>query len=173
MAVKHNLLNLGMVASKAQLFRDDFFGTYSDFDTRLRFVKFVYLFQAITGISLGFEFVWHRRGPYSVDVNFAGFDLAAQVSDYSSHFEKYEHQFSDGHSEKKANAFCKAIRKHINDSDKMEILASLEYLRQGGETREKELLHSVQRVKPKYKNRPEFLEKCLKDLRILRQAVHA
>ena len=79
-----SLIGIATFCEKCELFSEKFFLKYKDdYSTRLIFVKLVYLFQSLSGISLGYNFIWHIDGPYSKLVNGIGYVFQKDGEEYS------------------------------------------------------------------------------------------
>lgn len=87
------------------------------FNNRLKLQKFIYLVQA-TGLNLGYNFRLHLRGPYSTMLAREGFEMVS-MGGYQ------ELKFEDVEAEKKFSDLLIFIQDKKDDSDTMEILASL------------------------------------------------
>lgn len=89
------------------------------FDDKLKVQKITYLAQEY-GIDLGYEFAWSRRGPYCKQVS----EHAHAISDYNADINT-----NVVDEDQKLQQFAKIIRSYQNDTDWLEIAASLVYLR--------------------------------------------
>ena len=90
------------------------------FDDKLEVQKITYLAQEY-GIGLGYTFAWNRRGPY-----------CKQVSEHA-HMILGSHAYADAQFEsenrEKLQKFGAMMTPYLNDTDWLEIAASLAYLR--------------------------------------------
>lgn len=93
----------------------------SNFQERKRFQKTVYLIQAF-GINLGFKFNWYIHGPYCPDLADIGYSLADRYDEIS------ERRFADEEYEQRFARFLKFIDPYREETEKLEISASLHYL---------------------------------------------
>ena len=116
MGVGEDAVNLGMVVKNLDNF------DMSSFDGRLTLQKSVYLLQAF-GVYLGYRFSWYIRGPYSTRLASAGFALQGVYEDlptgtfHSKQIQSRFRQFLDFMGDKR------------HDPDRLEILASIHFLR--------------------------------------------
>lgn len=89
------------------------------FDDKLQVQKITYLAQEY-GIDLGYEFAWNRRGPYCKQVSeHAHVVLNSDVDNDIDLINEKE----------KLQEFAKIMKLYLNDTDWLEIAASLMYLR--------------------------------------------
>lgn len=93
----------------------------STFNGRLILQKTVYLMQAF-GVYMGHNFSWYIRGPYSAHLTSVGFKLKEVYKDIpSGRFEKTAQKRFDG--------FLEFMADKKQDADRLEILASIHFLR--------------------------------------------
>ena len=89
------------------------------FDDKLQVQKITYLAQEY-GIDLGYEFAWNRRGPYCKQVSeHAHVVLNSDVDNDTDLINEKE----------KLQEFAEIMKLYLNDTDWLEIAASLMYLR--------------------------------------------
>ena len=96
------------------------------FGDRLRLQKTVYLLQAF-GIYLGYDFSWYLRGPYCTSLTINGFALNDM---YGNIPDGLEAKFQSAHKQGAFRRFRSFIKG--KNTDQLEILASLNYLKQTG-----------------------------------------
>lgn len=110
------VINLGLVLRNLDNF------DMSTFNGRLTLQKTVYLMQAF-GVYLGHNFSWYLRGPYSSHLASVGFALQDVYHKIPTvgHFEKKTQQ--------KFDSFIEFMEDKKTDSDRLEILASIHFLR--------------------------------------------
>ena len=124
-----NLKSTALLCKKSGLFDKKFFSDYdSNYNRRLIFVKLVYLFQSLTGINLGYNFIWHIDGPYSKRANGVGYIFQNDWEEYSTEITSKKIEFTEPSLNKKTSIFCDKIESFINSPELMEMPASLEYL---------------------------------------------
>lgn len=87
------------------------------FDDKLQVQKITYLGQE-SGIDLGYLFEWYRRGPYC--------KLVSEDAHEAIKNNLTQDQGLDG---KTLERFAETIKPHNNDTEWLEIAASLQYLR--------------------------------------------
>ena len=93
----------------------------STFQGRLILQKSVYLMQA-HGIYIGYDFSWYLRGPYSSHLANIGFQLEENYDNIpKGMFEKSV--------QKKFQVFLKFMEDKKNNPDRLEILASIHFLK--------------------------------------------
>jgi uncharacterized protein YwgA len=102
---------------------------------RIRFQKIVYLIQAFD-IDLGHSFSWYMHGVYSPALADTGYAL---VDAYDS---VTETKFSNPETEDVFSYFLEFIEEPKHDTERLEILSSLHYLRQRNPKLDKDLLIS-------------------------------
>ena len=109
-------VNLGLVLRNLDNF------DMSTFEGRLTLQKTVYLMQAF-GIYLGHNFSWYIRGPYSSHLTSVGFTLEKiyHKIPIAGHFEK--------NTQKKFDVFIEFMSDKKDDPDRLEILASIHFLK--------------------------------------------
>lgn len=89
------------------------------FDDKLQVQKITYLAQEY-GIDLGYEFAWNRRGPYCKQVS----EHAHEILDSN-----VDGNIGLINENEKLHEFAKIMNPYLNDTDWLEIAASLMYLR--------------------------------------------
>ena len=109
-------VNLGLVLRNLNNF------DMSTFNGRLTLQKTIYLMQAF-GVYLGHNFSWYLRGPYSSHLASVGFTLQEIYHKIpaAGHFEKK--------TQKKFDKFIKFMSDKKHDPDRLEILASIHFLK--------------------------------------------
>lgn len=114
--INDEVIDLGLVLRNLDNF------DMSTFNGRLTLQKTVYLMQAF-GIYLGHNFSWYLRGPYSAHLASVGFAL----------HDVYDKIPTEGHFEKKTqqkfNDFIEFMEDKKTDPYRLEILASIHFLR--------------------------------------------
>jgi len=113
---KDEVISLGLVLRNLDNF------DMSTFDGRLTLQKTVYLMQSF-GVYLGHNFSWYLRGPYSshlASVGFALQDIYHKIPT-AGHFEKDIQQKFDN--------FLEFMENKKHDPDRLEILASIHFLK--------------------------------------------
>lgn len=114
--VNDEVIGLGLVLRNLDNF------DMSTFNGRLTLQKTIYLMQAF-GIYLGHNFSWYLRGPYSSHLASVGFvlqDVYHKIPT-AGHFEKGTQQ--------KFDSFIEFMDDKKTDPDRLEILASIHFLR--------------------------------------------
>src|SRR5439155_15294619 len=94
----------------------------STFPGRLTFQKTVYLLQAF-GFYIGYRFTWYLYGPYSPELTRDGFDLAPVITGLPLV------AFSSVESERRFREFLIFLDPIKADSKRLELVASLHFLR--------------------------------------------
>lgn len=115
-SVNGEVINLGLVLKNLNNF------DMSTFAGRLTLQKTIYLMQAF-GIYLGYDFSWYLRGPYSSPLAKNGFALQEIYHKIptAGHFER--------DTQNKFEQFLEFIQDKKNDPDRLEILASIHFLK--------------------------------------------
>ena len=114
--IHDEVINLGLVLRNLDNF------DMSTFDGRLTLQKTVYLMQSF-GIYLGHNFSWYLRGPYSSHLATVGFalqDIYDKIPT-DAHFEK--------DTQRKFDNFVEFMSDKKTDPDRLEILASIHFLK--------------------------------------------
>ncbi len=93
----------------------------STFHGRLTLQKTIYLMQAF-GIYIGHDFSWYLRGPYSSHLASIGFQL-------QENYDKVPKGRFEKGIQKKFEGFLNFIEDKKNDPDRLEILASIHFLK--------------------------------------------
>lgn len=114
------ILVLGGLLRRIGNFESDLFLT--SFDARLVFQKTVYLLQAF-GLYLGFPYSWYISGPYSPMVAHYGYKLAKLKRKVPLV------RFTRAKSERRFKEFLDFLGSRKNDSEWLEIIASIHLLR--------------------------------------------
>ena len=96
----------------------------SDFEHRLRIQKFVYLMQAFD-VYLGYDYSWYLHGPYCTRLATVGYAL---TSIYDMVPYDKDMVFVNPAVQERFGRFKKFIKRRENDSDFLEIAASLHIL---------------------------------------------
>ncbi len=97
----------------------------SEFDTRLKFQKIIYLLQS-SGLSLGYGFNWYVRGPYSPNLTQSLYTIYEDDSLFES---SKVINFKDHESiVQKLNEFREKLGENIDDVKYLEVLASMHYI---------------------------------------------
>lgn len=115
-SINDEVINLGLVLRNLNNF------DMSTFSGRLTLQKTIYLMQTF-GIYLGHNFSWYLRGPYSshlASVGFALQEIYPKIQD-AGHFEKK--------TQKKFDRFLGFMNDKKHDPDRLEILASIHFLK--------------------------------------------
>lgn len=96
-------------------------------EERLKLQKTIYLLQSY-GLNLGYGFSWYKYGPYSQDLVQDAYDVLR------SEKLKYEYKTRslkfNKHSQEKFEEFKKICKDILNDNAKLEVAASLYFIRQ-------------------------------------------
>jgi len=128
------------------------------FNDRLQLQKFIYLLQTFD-VYLGYEFNWYLRGPYCSSLAARGFSLR----EIYQKIPEQKTRFRSTVAQKKFERFRKFINGRENDTEFLEIAASLHWLKAHNTEDEK----AVARVSAKKDN---FTKKrCGKVLEELRE----
>src|SRR3989344_2184655 len=101
---------------------------YSDFrmltfDNRLKLQKMIYIMQEMFQLSIGYHYSWYVRGPYSTELTRDAFQMMDGFNGAPLA------KFIDEIGEQRFVAFANFIDKNKNDTEWMEIVASLTYQR--------------------------------------------
>jgi len=128
------------------------------FNNRLKLQKFIYLVQA-TGLNLGYNFRLYLRGPYSTMLAREGFEMISME-------ESNELKFEDVESEKKFSDMLSFIQDKKDDSDVMEILASLLLFHKiYPDKTEENLVKLVEEKSPRFNGQGQKIKKYLSELK--------
>ena len=174
MTLPKHLGGISVLTEKVGMFGRDFFSDYdNDFNKRLIFVKMVYLFQSLTGISLGYNFVWHINGPYSKTVNGIGYLFKEHEYDYHAEIRSKNIEFADDDINKKTEKYSIEIKKFLDKPKVMEIAASLEYINQENQMTNEALIKRLIEIKPKFKNQKISIDKAISMLKQIRNALQS
>ena len=166
--ISDSLLGIATFCKRLNLFERDLFSNYDRYENRLIFVKLIYLFQSITGVSLGYSYFWHKAGPYSKEVWAIGYLFQKEGKDYSKEIEQKDIKFTDSSINKKIDLFYEKIKTLLNDSEKMELAASLEYIRSEGIS-DKNLMEELFKKKPKFQTKQQLVASMIDNLNTIRK----
>lgn len=167
------LMGISTFCEKCELFSKGFFSKYEDdYNTRLIFVKLVYLFQSLTGISLGYNFIWHIDGPYSKLVNGIGYAFQKNGEEYSEEIKTKNIKFTDESVNRKIAAFYNKIKPFIQNPKDMELAASIEYIRREGIS-DNELVRELIEKKPKFRNDTQQIRVMINKLNAIRRELNS
>lgn len=115
----------------------------TNFDDRLKLQKFVYLIQSC-GLNLGYDFKLYLHGPYATQLARDGFDMPNFSNCNCLKFE-------DSKSEKILIDLLDFLKNKKDDTDNMEILASLHFFHDLFPSKsEKELIEMVKEKNSKF-----------------------
>jgi len=112
------IINLGIILRSIDNF------SMSTFDGRLRVQKSIYLLQSF-GVYIGYNFSWYLRGPYCTKLASDGFALQENFQS----FPKVRGRFKNKVTQNKFENFLDFMKNKKNDADKLEILASIHFLK--------------------------------------------
>ncbi len=113
--INEEALGLGLILKNLDNF------DMSTFQGRLILQKSVYLMQAFD-IYIGYDFSWYLRGPYSSHLANIGFQL-------QENYDKFPKGKFEKGIQKKFKQFLDFMEDKKNDPDKLEILASIHFLK--------------------------------------------
>ncbi|OGC76862.1 MAG: hypothetical protein A2Z27_05950 [candidate division Zixibacteria bacterium RBG_16_50_21] len=125
----------------------------SNFQDRLKLQKYIYLLQAF-GLYLGFRFNWYIYGPYSPDLARDGFELAKQYPNVP------EVKFMEEKDETKFSEFIGFLHPNEDNTDWLEMIASLHFLKKMYPGRSKGEIFEKVRNKQPYLNDEQKCEAC-------------
>jgi len=133
--------------------------TMKNFDNRLRLQKISFLVQELGGFS-SFPFTWYHRGPYSQELSkllFKGQQIGAFETDVTLTKEE----------QKVVNILRELLSDRLDDSDVLELFASIWYLlpqRVSPENDYQSVVDVIKETKPRYENQQvrEALARILK-----------
>lgn len=137
------IINLGLILHSVDNF------SMSTFNGRLTFQKTIYLLQAF-GIYIGYDFSWYLRGPYSSHLARDGFELQDVYRDFPTKTGK----FSENKIQQRFKKFLRFMKNKKNDPDKLEILASIHFLKNVHPKTKKENILSIVEQKQSYFTKP-------------------
>src|SRR5262249_28832829 len=100
----------------------------STFDKRLLIQKKTYLAQ-LTGFDLRYRFAWYVHGPYSRQLTYDIFRLKEEVDEGDRDYETTPLSPLAGQLLATARTFWDNRPAHVTESDWLELLASLHYVR--------------------------------------------
>ena len=137
---------------------EDYEFSMSEFDSRLKLQKMVYLLQAF-GVYLGYDFSWYLRGPYCTVLAANGFSL----KDVYAKIPPRDIKFDDKKSQKTFEKFLKFVKD--KSVDELEIAASLHYLNQTCKIPDGQAKSDVENKQPRFTKAQvdsvwEEMEKC-------------
>lgn len=97
----------------------------SEFDTRLKFQKIIYLLQS-SGLSLGYGYNWYVRGPYSPYLTQSLFKIYEDESlfEESKNIHFKNHEVIDS----KLKKFRETMGTNFDNVKYLEVLASMHYI---------------------------------------------
>ena len=179
MTLPDYLGGIAVLTKKVGMFDQNFFSDYNDddnFNKRLVFVKMVYLFQSLTGISLGYNFVWHINGPYSKAVNGIGYIFKDCGQEYSDEISSRNIKFVDENNEninQKTEIYSNEIKNFLDKPEIMEIAASLEYMKQENQIENEALIKRLIEIKPKFSNKRSLISEAINMLDHIRGALQS
>ena len=111
----------------------------ADFEHRLRIQKFVYLLQAF-GVYLGYDYSWYLHGPYCTRLATVGYALG---SIYDMVPYDKDMVFASPAVQERFERFRRFIKGRENDSDFLEIAASLHMLRRTSDAPRADIVERV------------------------------
>jgi len=117
----------------------------STFNGRLTLQKTIYLLQAF-GVYIGYDFSWYLRGPYSPRLARDGFEL----QDVYRNFPTKTGKFPEKNIQQRFVKFLHFMKNRKNNPDKLEILASLHFLKNVHPKMKKENILSIVEQKQSY-----------------------
>ncbi len=137
------IINLGLI-----LYNMDNF-SMSTFNGRLTLQKTIYLLQAF-GVYIGYDFSWYLRGPYSSRLARDGFAL----QDIYRNFPTKTGKFPEKKIQQRFVKFLRFMKNKKNSPDKLEILASIHFLKNVHSKMKKENILSIVEQKQSYFTKP-------------------
>ncbi len=174
MGLPEYLGGIAVLTKKVGMFDENFFSDYDDnFDKRIIFVKMVYLFQSITGISLGYNFVWHIKGPYSKSVNGIGYIFKERGQEYSDEISSKNIEFVESNLNEITEKYSRKIITFLDKPEIMEIAASLEYIKQENQIENEALINRLIEIKPKFKNKRNLINEAINMLTLIKSALQS
>ena len=176
MTLPEHLEGMAVLTKKVGMFDQKFFLDYDDhknIEKRIVFVKMVYLFQSVTGVSLGYNFVWHMYGPYSKSVNGIGYVFKERGDEYSNEISSKGIRFMDKNINKKTEIYSTEIKKFLDKPKIMEIAASLEYIRQDNKIENESLIKRLIEMKPKFSDKIESIREAISMLDSIKNALQS
>lgn len=172
MTLPEYLAGITILTKKVGMFDKKFFSDYDDKpDKRLVFVKMIYLFQSLTGISLGYNFVWHIKGPYSKAVNGIGYIFKEHGDEYSDEIGHKSIKFVEETINQKTDKYSEEIRNFLDESELLEIAASLEYIKQENQIENEALIKRLIEIKPKFNDKRSLISEAIDMLNRIRSAL--
>ena len=135
----------------------------SNLDGRIVFQKTIYFLQEFK-VNLGYGFSWYIYGPYSTSLAMSGFELIKKMGNLS------EIKFTKKEYENNFQQFLIFLGSKKNDSNWLELLASLHFLKKIYPTESKEQIIARVMKKQPYLNKKEFCEtgwKYLKEFKLV------
>ncbi|MBI2654606.1 hypothetical protein HYX02_07435 [Candidatus Woesearchaeota archaeon] len=174
MVLPEYLGGITLLTKKVGMFDQNFFSDYDDnFNKRLIFVKMVYLFQSLTGISLGYNFVWHINGPYSKAVNGIGYIFKEKEQEYSDEISSRNIKFVGEDINQKTEKYSMKIKNFLDKPELMEIAASLEYIRQENQIENEVLINRLIEIKPKFSDKRNLIMEAIHILNDIKNALQS
>ena len=176
MVLPDYLGGISILTKKVGMFDQIFFSDYdsdTNFNKRLVFVKMVYLFQSLSGISLGYNFVWHINGPYSKTVNGIGYLFKESGQQYSEEIDSKNIRFVEESVNQKTDIYSEKIKDYIDKPEIMEISASLEYIKQENQIEDEDLINRLIEIKPKFSNKRDLIIEAINMLKVIRNALNS
>lgn len=137
------IINLGLILHNVDNF------SMSTFNGRLTLQKTIYLLQAF-GVYIGYDFSWYLRGPYSPRLARDGFEL----QDVYRNFPTKTGKFPEKNIQQRFVKFLHFMKNKKNNPDKLEILASVHFLKNVHPKMKKENMLSIVEQKQSYFTRP-------------------
>ncbi|KKG11627.1 hypothetical protein EO98_04650 [Methanosarcina sp. 2.H.T.1A.6] len=138
----------------------------SEFNTRLKFQKIVYLLQS-SGLSLGYAFNWYVRGPYSPDLTQSLYSINDSLFENSKGIVFKDHE-AIAH---ELNKFREKLGPNVDNVKYLEVLASMHYIwkvtfngRGGKENLKIKLLHAKPSLK-EFENIDQLIDEAYNDLK--------
>jgi len=116
----------------------------SSLEGRLILQKTIYLLQ-VFGLNLGYNFSWYIRGPYSTELTKDGFNL---IEIYDGLCQR---RFVAENAERRFKEYLEFLGERKNDSDWLELLASVHFLKKSYPSKdEEEIIGTLMRYKPHF-----------------------
>ena len=140
-----DVVSLGMVLKNLDNF------DMSDFDGRLTLQKSVYLLQSF-GVYIGYRFSWYVRGPYSTRLASNGFELRGIYGGLPAG------RFGTKHVQSKFERFLGFMGDKKDDPGRLEILASIHFLKSVYQTMPKPQILTKVKNKQSYFTRQQCQE---------------
>lgn len=137
----------------------NFYSSFSmeKFDSRLKLQKIVYLMQAY-GLNIGYTFHLYLYGPYSTELARDGFSMPDFLGQSLI-------QFSNNQNQAKFEKFIRFIEDKKDDTEWLEIAASLHLLKNIGYTPQKAIDFIKGKRNDLYKNKEARIKSILEELK--------